>query len=989
MLEISCFNGFRVWVDKRPLTQFYSQKTRALLIYLAVEAERAQTRSHLAGLLWPDYPEARARRNLSQTLNALRKDLGAASAFVQTTSKTIALNQTRGVTVDTVAFSAGITAVRNHTHSNPFTCFDCTQQMQQTADLYSGPFLDQFGISDSPLFETWIETQREQFLQQTIDLLIRLSKSYVAQKRLDNGLAAVDKLLSFARWSEEGHQQRMLLLTQRGQRAQALAQYDLLSNVLMAEFGVAPSLESDALYDQIMTGEIEPVEDASGQVMAHEVGGETAVSAPKPAPYYAPAPPPHYVGREAELQQLLHLITSNSNYPIAIVGMAGVGKTAFATYAAKKLKDQFPDGVLWGNSKLGDPHSILDLWARAYGNNFSNISDLDSKAAAVRGMLTNKQALVIIDNVDTAAFVRPLIPNSSHCTVLLTTRNRDVAASLNAKSLPLIELPPAQSFQLLVEILGEERVLATQEEQDAAFKIGEILQYLPLAVEIAAKRLKTRPRMHLADLAQRLENMQQRLGLKISDQAVRASFQVSWEGLTDLSKQVFATMGVFGGRTFSVAAIAAIADLDQFDTEDELYTLMALSLVNEADETRFEQHPLLADFAVEKLAENEQLEALSLAGLTGYYLSFAQDYGQDYAALEPEWDNLTLAIEAAYRLGEWEQVVAFANALTDAWRARGGNSQARQIYRLAYEAARKLHEIDPRHRQQEAIILLEWGRASQRQNDYDVAYDLLNRSLQQFQEIEDLQGIAQAQFQLAWIAIDRNQFDQATHFLQSSETIFGQLNNQRGLGDIAEAHGYMALADSRFDEAEAFFSEGLALFEAMGEGDGIISAYRFLAHVAFGKEDYDQAEQLAQHSRRLSEESGEQALVTANLYILIAIYRHQGKLELAKACGEECLEILRYMGKRRTEGLVVRQLSRVYRDLGDLETAVHLAQLSWEIFDSLEDIRSGAIALRQLGDLHQELDHPSRAKSAWQTAAEFAKQLNQESLLRSLQERLN
>lgn len=981
-----------MWVEKRPLTHFYSQKTRGLLVYLAVEAGRAQTRSHLAGLLWPDYPESRARRNLSQTLTALRKDLGEAAAFVQSTSRTIALNQTRGVVVDVLAFEQGITAVRNHNHPNPLTCFDCTQQMQQTADLYVGSFLDQFTVDDSPLFEHWLEARREQLAQQAIDLLTRLSNSYAAQHKHEEALVTTQRLLALVPWLESAHQQRMLLLAQQGQRTQALAQYELLSDALMDELGVGPSIETDALYDQILAGEIEVVEKEERPVRETAVLPEAERKAPtQVAPYYAPAVTPHFVGREEEMAQLTKFLDSQggSSNPIALVGMGGIGKTAFATYVAKQLQSRFADGVLWGNSKMGDPHNILDLWARAYGKDFSGISDLDSKAAAMRGMLADKQALVIIDNVDDAALVRPLLPNSAQSVVLLTTRNRDIAATLNAKPLPLIELPPAQSRQLLVSILGEERVFASAEEETAAQKIGEILHHLPLAVEIAAKRLKSRPRMKLAALARRLEDMQQRLGLKISDQAVRASFQVSWEGLRPLSQQVFAAMGVFAGRPFSVSALASVVDIDPFDVEDELFTLMALSLVNEASETHYEQHPLLADFANEKLADDEQAQIASLTRLANYYLTFAQEYGANYVELEPEWDNLTLAIEAAYRLGLWEQVLAFANALADAWRARGGFSQARQIYRLAYEAARKLSEAAPHQREQEAVILLYWGEASLNQNDYDVAQQLLQNSLEIFQMVGNENGIASVKFQLASIATVRYQHDKAIQLLRESEAIFGRLDDKHGLGEIAAKLGFIALVDSRLDEAQIFFEEALGLFQSIDEAPGIIGSYRFLAHVAFGRHDYAEAERLAQLAIKLAETAGLQALVMALLYILIGIYRHQGKLRLAKQCGDDCLKILQYMGQRHTEGLVLRQMSLVHKELGELETAVQLVERSWAIFESLKDKQAGAIALRQLGDLHQARNEIPRAKSAWQMAAEFARELNQQRLLESIQQRLS
>ena len=237
LLEVHCLGGFRVWVDKRPLTHFYSQKTRALLAYLSVTVGQTQERSRLAGLLWPDYAEERARRNLSQTLTALRKDLGPAATWVQSSTRTISLANEAGLAVDVVGFEQGLTAVRRHHHPDPLTCPTCTEMLQKTAVLYQGAFLDQFAVGDSSLFENWLVAQREQLAQQAIDAMTRLSNGYAAQQQLEAALEVTQRLLGFFPWLESAHCQRMLLLAQQGQRAQALAQYDLLCNALMAELG--------------------------------------------------------------------------------------------------------------------------------------------------------------------------------------------------------------------------------------------------------------------------------------------------------------------------------------------------------------------------------------------------------------------------------------------------------------------------------------------------------------------------------------------------------------------------------------------------------------------------------------------------------------------------------------------------------------------------------------------------------------------------------
>lgn len=977
LLEIRCFGGFQVWVDKRPLTQFYSQKARALLAYLAVAAGQTQSRSHLAGLLWPDYPEARARRNLSQTLTALRKDLGPAAALIHSTHRAIGLAAEDSLVVDVVAFEASLTAVRHHSHANLLTCSHCTQQLQKAASLYTGPLLQEFSAADSALFEQWLGARREQLAQQAIDLLTQLANNLAAQQEHRAALETVDRLLALVPWQESAHRQRMLLLAQQGRRTKALAQYELLCDALMSEFGVGPSTQTDALYDQILAGEFEG--GAIRQV-------ETAVSSPPAAPpYHAPSVAPHFVGRQTELDQIKQLLRGNGykTSQIAIVGMGGVGKTAFAAYAAQQLKPQFANGVLWSNSKTSDVFNILDLWAKAYGNDFSGISDLDTKTIAVRDMFADKQVLVMIDNVEDAAAVRPLLPHSEHCVVMLTTRNLDIATTLNAKSIALSELEPDKSQQLLRRILGKARVEATPKEAAAAVKIGQLLHHLPLAVEIAAKRLQSRPRMRLAALAQRLESTQRRLGLEISDQAVRASFQVSWEGLTSVSKRLFAAMGVFAGRPFTVEALATIVDLDLFDTEDELFSLAALSLVNEEGETRYRQHPLLADFAAEKLAGNEKELAAHQQRLIAYYLSFTATVGGDYGRLEPEWEQITAVIQLAHQRQQWEEVLVFANSLTPAWKAYGHYSQARRTYQLAYEAAQKLGD-----KAQEALVLRRWGEASLEQNDYQIAKEKLRDSHNHFKYLEDGYGIAQTQYQLARVAIASNQYKEAAELLGNSGRIYKSLGDKLGQGHVFFQQGRLALRDFRLDAANFLAEKAFALFKEARNQVGLIETLHLLTHIASRNNNVERAEALALEARKLCLEIYEQALYASNLYILTGIYRQQEKLALAKDAGEKCLPILRQTGRRRTQGLLLRQLSLIHMQLENVAMAMRLANDSWKIFKSLEDIRAGAVALRQIGDLHQMQNQQELAREAWGRAATLARQANHESLLETIAQRL-
>ncbi|MCB0064929.1 MAG: hypothetical protein KDE19_22550, partial [Caldilineaceae bacterium] len=609
-LILSLLGRPQILLDGEPI-ELTSQKAQALFFYLT-STGHTHSRQELAGLLWSDMDEDAARRNLRVELLKLRQVLG---ACLDVSRDRMAFKKPSEFTFDVAHFEACLL------HHEP-----TFEELQVAVELYRGEFLEDFHVRDASLFEEWVTTERERLWQMARQAMLRLVEYYIQQRDFQRGMTCVDTLLKVEPWLEEAHQQRMRILAFSGQRTAALAHYETASAILNDEFGVPPSDETNELYDQIESGALGP----EGSPLAPRTFAGPAV--PLPPPFQAPAAPLHFVGRSQELDALqAQLIDAGTNVLVALIGMAGVGKSTLAAHLAHTLRDHFVDGVLWAHIADSDPLDILGSWAQALGYDFSSLSDVENRAAALRGVLADKQMLFVLDDVRSASRVRHLFVGGPNSATLLTTRDLDVAVALNAENYPLAEMSLADGEQLLSRVLGDERV---QEEMDAAREICTLLQNLPLAVEIAAQRLRSRPKRRLQDMAARLRNMQERLDLSISDRAVRTSFLVSWESLDREQQRIFALLGVFAGRSFAPPAIAAIADLDLYIAEDRLFTLNALSLLNdESTEAgpadRYRQHPLLADFAQEQLGENQDVRLR----MVNYYLTFAQECQTDYMAL--------------------------------------------------------------------------------------------------------------------------------------------------------------------------------------------------------------------------------------------------------------------------------------------------------------------------------------------------------------------
>jgi tetratricopeptide (TPR) repeat protein len=701
------------------------------------------------------------------------------------------------------------------------------------------------------------------------------------------------------------------------------------------------------------------------------------VEARPEAPFQARRDVPWFVGREKELAEFCDVLAQTPGGTVyCLTGMGGVGKTTFAIHVAHALRDYFVDGVLWAEPADSDPLAILDGWGRAYGYDFGSAPDLHSRAAAMRGVLADKKALLILDDVSSVGDVRPLLPSGPGCTVLLTTRNLELAAALNAYNYPLSPLSPGESRQLMARILGQERVAA---EDLSADEICRLLGHLPLAVEIAAQRLAPHRRWRLADLAERLRDEQNRLSeLKVSDREVRASFGVSWERLDKALRRSFALLAVFRGRAFTAPAFAAVAQAERRTAEDHLRILTALSLLAEEGEVHFRQHPLLADFATEQMEEREA----AFARMVDYYLDCARQHQHDYAALRPEWLGLLAAIQVAHQRRMWQKAVDLVRALAEAWFAQGRFGEARLGCEWACEAAEALED-----REFLAACLCWRGRACIEQGDYAEAGAYLDRSLKMFRELEDRRGIAEVQYHLGRIAVERADFDLAQRLLAESRRIRAELQDRAGVAVTLHRLASVRFYQDDAEEAQRLAKQALDLQEMTGDALGCIRSLNLLSDISLDLDDCDAAQGFCLRALELCEEIREQGEMAITLYNLSDVYRRRGDLRAARDQAERSLVLLEQMGDRKSQAQTLYQLSRVNADLQEYALALEAAIQSLALCRELEDAWGAVYVQRHLGDVHQARGQAAEAQGAWQEALAQAKAL-EHPLADSLQERL-
>jgi DNA-binding SARP family transcriptional activator/tetratricopeptide (TPR) repeat protein len=957
-LEMVLLGQPRFKLNGRSITNEIARKGQALIAYLAV-TKQTHSREMLAGLLWSEMPESNARRNLRVALTKLRP-LFDGHLVIQRRTLTFDLESDYWLDVD--LFESCLSPAE-----------PTVQQLQTAVDLYRGPFLADLPLRDAPAFDDWIRPYQERLRQLAMDALYRLAVHYTQHKQYSKGIDFLGRLLTLEPWLEEAHRQLMRLYVLSGQRSAALVQYELCRDMLAEELGVEPAEDTVTLYQQILQDEIE--EDSTTTDIIPVVD---SVAKWLP-PFQAPTPTRHFVGREALQAEIIEALAAPGDPAIqAIVGMGGMGKSTLAAQIAQSVQSHFADGVLWANVATGEPMTILENWAQLYGYDFAGISDLKTMATAFRGVLANKEILIVLDDVTSVSRIRPLLPENKTIPVLLTTRDQDLAAALQARLWSLRELEPENGRLLLTHILGHERIEA---EPEAAAAICRQLHNLPLAIEIMAQRLKSRSRRRLDDVATRLRDETRRLSeLRVSDREVRASFALSYASLDAELRHIFTLMGLFGGRPFTANALAAIAEQDRYEVEDRIFALAALSLVREEGEARYSQHPLLADFAREKLGQ----AAADYKRLAAYYLDFSRQYQDDYDTLRPEWENIMAAMHIAYDHHLWPTVIAFARVLEEAWFTRGRYAQAREGYNLATKAA-----VQTADTVQQAYFLQQWGQACIEQKDYTAAHDLLRQSQQCYGEIDDLQGKASTETILARLALEQGDFDDARAYLSRSRRLREDLNDIPGMAEIHHMEARLHFFQGEFDQAAALGQEALALWEETADQHRLVRTLNLVAAIAFEQKLPELAEQYSQRSLTLCEtlqDKGEQAMV---LIVLANIYRQRQNFSQAQAAIERSLSLLETTGDLGSQANALYELSRIHLENGQYEEAIQFGRRSLQLCRTVPSQLLQVYVLNYLGDAYQKLAQTEKARKKWKKALAIARALPHSKAIRDTERRLD
>ncbi len=658
-LSFFLLGDFQVNLDNQSITRkFRTDKERALLAYLVMEAKRPISRELLAEMFWPDRPEIMSRANLRQALLGVRnaiEDRRTSQPLLLVSDESIQLNPKASYWVDADTFKAHLQANSVHDHKNLDTCPTCAQQLQEAVDLYRQDFLTGLYVENSQSFQEWAFFHREQFKRYLLEILDHLSEIYKTQGDWETMQKYAWLYVKHAPLEEQAYRRLMELLALSGRRSAALEQYQLCVRMLQQELGVEPSAETVGLYERIRLGK--PV----------ILGDEGEIQAPDGLP----RPMTEFIGREDELDYLARCLANPSCQLISINGLPGVGKSRLAIEAAQRQVKEFQDGLYY--LSLDGVHSE-ELFYPALARSLGLTISLANPRMQIGRFLESKRCILLVDQFDemhnSTHLLMDLLQNALHIKIIVTSRQRLNLLAANPLTLEGLPYPldPSDSqalkspaVQLFLKRARHSRQDLTQ-NPSWLFYVLELCQAvdgIPLALELAADRLHE---LSLPNIVDSLHKDLVVLSTSLHDvparqRSMKKILTSVWEALDDPYQRQLESLSIFP-CSFTPQAAEQICHTSQ----DTLTFFSDQSLLVRLGYGRYAFKPLIRQFAMERLASQKEVKSALQEIFGNHYLEYlhqkvsllptSRSPGQLLFAIDEELENIDYALDWAFWIDE-------------------------------------------------------------------------------------------------------------------------------------------------------------------------------------------------------------------------------------------------------------------------------------------------------------------------------------------------
>jgi DNA-binding SARP family transcriptional activator len=735
-----------------------------------------------------------------------------------------------------------------------------------------------------------------------------------------------------------------------GRHAEALAAYGQARQVISDELGVDPGPELQGLYQAMLAADRIPQRRPPGararpaggspgpRTPAPEAGPRAARPASRRVPAQLPADVPDFTGRLRHLERLRGLVSEarsrdNPAVTVAVVaGAPGLGKSALAVHAAHSLRQDFPDGQLYvsllgGSAQPVPPDEALARFLRDLGVDGARVPvEAEERAAMYRTRLAERQMLAVFDDAKDAAQVRPLLPGTGTCAVIVTSRHR-LADLVGSQLVDLDVLDDTEAAELLTRIIGAERA---QAEPDAVRDVLAICAGLPLAIRIAGARLNARRSWSVRTLADRLADQHRRMDeLAAGDLAVRAAFQVSFDSLQRPAgpaaidaARVFRLLGVWQGPSIGLQAATALIGEPEDPVADALEVLVDANLLDSPAPDRYQLHDLLRAYAAERAQADEAPQAIedAVRRVLSWYLRTADAAA---AAAAPYLDRVPMdpaeSGVAPLAFAGPEQALGWCD-----------QERANLLAATRQAASHGLHEIAWKLPAAMKVCLDRLGYRTEWLATHRIA-------LASARELGDKAAQAWVLTNLGMV-LGQQRAEDAVGYFEQALAIYRELGDQRYEAQVANNLAFCYLVLGRHEEAVTALLGALELQRAVG--------------------------------RRYGE-----AVALCNLG---EAYLELGRHDEAIAASQQALDIAREVGSVRDEGYALHNLGRAHLELGRLADAADLFEQALAIHRAAGDRFGEAQDLQRIGAARAGAGQVPEAREAWTRARTLFESLGED-----------
>ncbi len=930
-----------------------STKTRVTLAALAWDAGRTVSVDTLIHRIWDEHPPGKAREALHTHISRIRSSLriagGEAPAVVsRTNSYSLEVDPDR---VDLRCYTSCVERARSLRDSGDEEA--ALRLLDQAARLWHGEPLA--GITGS-----WAEHLRAAVGE--TGLVAAMTRAEIL---LDGGrfTDAVPVLLPLAETHpvDEALAERLAVALYGSNRtAEATRLLQRTRQRVVRDIGLDAGRGLHRVHQGILAGT--PAADLLPRAAAEK---KAPVRPTRQVPDNLPRDVP-WAGRREELRRLTAALCEGQGASDvvtveAIHGMGGVGKTALAVHLAHRLRDRFPDGILF--LPLGGcstdrtpptPARALTELLRLLGMATKQLPyELDELVALWRSAARDRRMLVILDDATSSAQIGPLLPGASPTAVVVTSRRR-LPGLPGVRPVSLDVLPPKDATALFSQRLGRGR---ETDSSDVA-EIVRMCGHLPLAIEIAASRLLARTSWTSSDLLRQLRGSGGRLAqLHDLERALTRVFAVSYHALNAEQQLVFRRIGLHRGVEFGPGAIAALTGFSEGTVERVLEELLIHYLVSEPVPHRFTMHDLLRDYArslVEAGDGDSEGDVRRAAQNLAHYYVHAADRADRLAypfrsRTDPDLGDLALSscpeIVDAQSAEQW--LITESANLLDAmdWFVNHGTEHqlAVAVHVLAgfLDMEGHLAAAEPLLRRAAshwraagdsgatARALLDLCAVYAHGSRYDEAISAAREALDVARSLRDRELESECIHQLSISLWQTGQYVLARSLQRDSLDFLLQTNDLRRIARCRNLLGIIHLHLAESGEALACFSSALAGFTEIGDERGRYSAlnntaevHKKMGHLKAAEATYRKAMLVAERMGNPRDKATLQMNVASVLDAL-------GRTDEALALYAMVLPVLRDVGDRRAEAIALTRTGRAYRAVGRTEEALrqHVAAL--------------------------------------------------------------